>query len=57
MVGRLGVHQYVSGAGARYNPKEYNLLTMYDIQARAYRQINLETVFEVKFKGGIYCAK
>jgi len=60
MVCRRDVRKYVTGKGLKYNPEERSLITVYDMQKckinpeRAYRNINLETLEQIKVKGITY---
>lgn len=51
MTARLGVKKGVSGEGKKYNPEDYNLLTVYDMQKGAFRNIGLDTVTRVTISG------
>ena len=51
---RLGVKKNLKGVGRRYNPDNFNLLSVYDMQKKAYRMINLETIQEIKIGGQVY---
>jgi len=60
MVCRRNVRKYVTGKGLSYNPEKRGLVTVYDMQKcktdpkRAYRNINLETLEQLKIKGKKY---
>ena len=47
MVARTGVKAHLSGGGAAYDPESRNLLTVFDMEKRAYRTIPAEGVIEV----------
>ncbi len=49
MTCRLGVKKYLHGGHTKVDQNDF--LTVYDIAARGYRNINLSTVQEVHFKG------
>lgn len=51
MVCRLGVKKDIKGTGNSYNPAERNNLIVFDMQKKAYRTINLDTITEVRLKG------
>ena len=52
MVARLGVTKGVKGVGRNYDEiKKFNLLTVYDVQKRAFRRIQLGTIKELKVRG------
>jgi len=44
----------VNGVGMSYDPKNYNLLTVFDVNKEGYRMVNLNTLEELKFKGITY---
>lgn len=44
---RLGVKVHLKGGVQAYDPKTKNLLTVFDMQKGAYRNINLDQVLEV----------
>lgn len=50
MTARLGVKKDIKGVGLKFNPSERNLIVVFDIHKRAYRMINLSTIFKFKFK-------
>jgi hypothetical protein len=54
LTGRLGVSKGVKGVGLSFNPSEKKLMVVYDMHKRNFRMINLERLYEVKFKGLIY---
>jgi len=54
MVFRTKVTKGVTGEGMRYNPSDYGLRTVYDMQKRAFRMINLETVVSIRAKGDLH---
>jgi len=47
MTCRLGVKKYLKGGVLAYNPSEYNLLGVFDIN-NGYRMINLDTLSKLK---------
>jgi hypothetical protein len=51
MVCRLGVTSYLKGGEKPYNPKDYDLLTVFDMVKKQYRSINLKTVIEMTVLG------
>jgi hypothetical protein len=51
MNARLGVKKHLKGGEPRYDPKEHNLLVVFDQQKGAYRSIPLENVLEINTKG------
>ena len=54
MVFRTKVTKGVTGEGMRYNPSDYGLRTVYDMQKGAFRHINLETVISIRAKGELH---
>jgi len=51
---RLGVKKHLKGGELKHDPKELNHLTVFDVQKKAYRTINLNTIKELSFKGNVY---
>ena len=51
MNARLHVSKYVTGAGRSYNPADYGLIGVFDMQKDAHRMINLKTLLELKLGG------
>ncbi len=41
---RLGVSKHVTGKGMAYDPANRGLVTVFDMQAKEYRMINLSTL-------------
>lgn len=50
MTARLGVKKNLKGVGLKFNPSEKNLIVVFDVHKKAYRMINLLTIFKFKFK-------
>ena len=48
---RTGVKRYTTGEGLKYNASSRDLLPVYDLQARGYRMISLNTVISFKAHG------
>jgi hypothetical protein len=48
MVARLGVTSYLKGGTKAYDPADYDLITVFDMQKQAYRSINLQTILDIK---------
>tara|TARA_R110002020_G_scaffold322026_2_gene537888 strand:- start:1690 stop:1962 length:273 start_codon:yes stop_codon:yes gene_type:complete len=44
MVFRTKVTKGVTGEGMKYNPSDYGLRTVYDMQERGFRHVNLKTI-------------
>jgi hypothetical protein len=51
MTCRLGVAKGLTGKGMAYDPKEHDLLTVWDTAKNAYRMIRLETLRRVSVDG------
>lgn len=51
MTARLGVKKGVKGVGKNYNPADYDLLCVFDMQKAAFRTIGLDTVERVTIGG------
>lgn len=47
---RTKVSKYVKGVGLSFDPKAKNLLTVYDLQIKKYRFINLSKLISVTIK-------
>ena len=56
MVFRTKVTKGVTGEGMKYNPSDYGLRTVFDMQKGAFRHINLETVTTITAKGKVHLA-
>tara|TARA_Y100000310_G_C20410607_1_gene681787 strand:+ start:104 stop:388 length:285 start_codon:yes stop_codon:yes gene_type:complete len=56
--GRIGVYksQYapLKNVGLKYNPNDYGLVSIFDVQKKAYRMINIETLSQLKIDGEVY---
>ena len=46
--GRTEVHKGVTGVGMGYNPEDYNMITIFDMQKKEFRTLNLETLYGLK---------
>lgn len=55
MKARTGVKKYLTGKGLGYDPKDFNLITVFDMEKRAYRSFKLHQVDSIKFKNTLYC--
>ena len=51
MLCRQGVHKYVTGKGLKFKPEERSLIGVFDMQKKAYRFINIETLEKIKVAG------
>lgn len=51
MVARLGVTRHLTGKGQKYSPQDHGLLTVFDVANKGYRNINLETLSQLRING------
>lgn len=51
MVCRVGVKRYEKGGTPAYNPDDYGLLWVWDLEKRGYRSIPLDRVISVRING------
>ena len=51
---RLGVTKHLKGGEMAYDPKEYDLLPVFDVQKNDYRMINMSTLRRVTVEGQTY---
>ena len=51
MVFRTKVTKGVTGEGMKYNPSDYGVRPVFDMQKRAFRMVNIETVSTITAKG------
>lgn len=54
MVARLGVKKHLKGGTMSYNPADYNLIPVFDVQKGDYRSISVNTLKQLKVDGVIY---
>jgi len=45
---RLGVHKGVTGVGMKYNPDDYNLIPVYDMQNKGFRMVDVDTLLSIR---------
>lgn len=57
MVARLGVKKHLKGGVLNYNPADYNLIPVFDMQKKEYRSIQIDTITELKVNGQVYEVK
>ena len=48
MVARTGVHKGVNGTGMSYEPESKGLMPVYDMQKKAWRMVNVNTMTSLK---------
>lgn len=51
---RLGVTSHLKGGEKAYEPADHDLICVFDMQKKAYRSINLNTLKTIKLKGKKY---
>ena len=51
MVCRVGVYNHLSGGEPAYDAGENNLITVFDMQKKAYRSISVESILEMRVHG------
>jgi len=51
---RLGVHKGVTGAGMKYNPDDYNLIPVYDMQNKGFRMVDVNTLLSIQINKQSY---
>jgi len=54
MICRKGVKKGVNGTGMPYNPEDHGLITVYDMQKKAFRMISTEGLVSMKVRGEQY---
>lgn len=54
MTARTGVRKDLKGTGLRYDPKEHNLISVFDMNKRQYRMINIGTLLNLRMNGVLY---
>ena len=48
---RRGVVKGITGEGLKFNPKDYNLITLYDMNAKGYRNVPIDRLKYIKALG------
>ena len=51
MVARLGVKKHLKGGSLGYNPKDFDLITVFDFQKKDYRSIQTKTLSRLRLDG------
>ena len=46
-----GVVKGITGEGLKFNPKDYNLITLYDMNAKGYRNVPIDRLKYIKALG------
>jgi len=47
---RRGVRKYLKGGVLKYNPKDRNLISVFDMKAQGYRMINIDTLQSLRME-------
>lgn len=55
--GRINVHKGVKDIGMKYNPEDYNLITIFDMKRHEFRMVNMDTIYQLDFKHERYEVK
>jgi len=51
---RLGVKKHLKGGEKKYDTESLNYLTVYSLDSKGYRTINLNTIKQLKANGKVY---
>lgn len=51
MIARTGVHSGLTGTGPVYDAERHNLLTVFDMQKKAYRSIPADSILSLREHG------
>ena len=54
LTGRLNVRKGITGKGLAFSPKDYALISVYDINKNAFRFISIEKVYGLAINGNEY---
>lgn len=54
---RTGVKKHLAGGELKFDPKSKGLFSIYDMQAKGYRFINLNTISGLQIAGETYIVK
>jgi hypothetical protein len=54
---RRGVKKGLTGGGHGYNPEEYGLMSVFDMQKKEYRMLNYKTTTEIRANKKRYMVK
>jgi hypothetical protein len=57
MNARFGVKSHLKGGKLPYEPKEKELLSVFDMNKKGYRSIGIENIISAKISGGEYIVK
>jgi hypothetical protein len=49
-----GVRKNITGAGLKYDPEKYGYVILYDLKAKGYRTVNMNTVGDVKMDKQVF---
>lgn len=53
MTCRFGVTKNLTGGGQKYDPADYELITVTDMKLDQYRMVNLATITELRINGHV----
>ena len=51
---RLGVTKNLTGKGMSYNPRDYDMISVFDVKADGYRLINLRKLKALQINGEVF---
>lgn len=54
MTARSGVRKDLKGTGLKYSPIDHGLITIFDMNKRQYRSINVESLLNIRINGVLY---
>jgi hypothetical protein len=54
MVCRLGVKKHLRGCSKAYDPRQYSLLTLFDMENEGYRSIPVDAIQRISVNGQIF---
>jgi hypothetical protein len=54
MLARFGVKSFLKGGTLAFDPEDYNLMTVFDMDKQAYRSINMEGLLSLSMGGQRY---
>ena len=57
MNARLGVKKHLKGGTLKYNPASKNLISVFDMQKKGYRMVDIDTIYGLRIDGNDYAVK
>jgi hypothetical protein len=51
MTARFGVKKHLKGGELTYTPADYNYIVVFDIEKKAYRTINMDSLIFLRYNG------